>query len=1376
MDPVNSFAVEADDEIKNVRLQLKALSGRTSKKVELLRDMNEFFTRQADIELQYARQLDGLYAKFVKPRSERGAVANVAKALRRPTQEGEENEAVASRLDGETHGQVMDVWYVLLEQMRKRADARQRFATNLADEMKSRLDCLERESVAASKRCLELGGHIQLELQRSFKQVDDTLKVYYSSQTKCAKAEESWDKAKEKGQIKKGEKMKEKVVLAEKKAVAARNEYVLSLFSANACKRRYYKREISHLVDAMDKYFHSNFRHIFKIFRDLSMQAEAIVTKSIETVHDTASSVSAKAEKEKFFKDNRVYFMDRRMFEFVKFRPDEPMDVQCTPDTLGDLIGRYQDLEAMVAKLDHQITEEKKTLKTIGVLRREIGHSLQANDEGVPKCVENTSMYTESYARLVLKKVHKASLVSQLKVLGEALGPNKPMSSHTYEDQLSESETEEEEDFDYLQSSHKSGSLRRASLAHRTSTSSLPPETTNGSAQGTSTHTPDAQSIRSRSGSAASTLSALQNEEVARSRLNTATTHVPASEDGGGDDSSGGISAGSSHMSVRRPAPAPPGPPAGRSSPRLGRSARRGKRPERPPDPRRGASVSAGTGRPKPPAKPPLPAGKVTPKATPKRPPRPTPAKRPEPAGAGERLSPAALNASKFGSVLDVMASATNREVPLLVESCIKAIRDIGMKEEGIFRVPGSSLQIDELKEAFERGQDPLADGVPSHIHPAAIAGLLKLFLRELADPVMTNDNYSLLIQIGNLPDQQKRLQGIRRIVHERLPPANRRVLEVLMPFLYEVAQHEADNKMGTSNLALVFGPTLMPAPKHDMGAMLRDATTVNTIMSCLIEYHEWIFASAAAQHDGSASTTDATAPEAEASPKDSAASATTPATAATSSTAASGATATGDSKPVAAKRKPTPRVVTYALALHDYQGRNPSELSFAKGARIPVHEKTDPNWWKGELDGKKGYVAAAYVKDAGLEVDAKPATTAATAATAGGNDGTTSAAANQTPQAAPRSQKKVPPAVRPRTKSTASMRGKLEEHGSGVQQAGPVAAAAKTSSLSSSSSSPPPAAPAPAPPRAPSDELEKEAEETDDEDSPTTHTGTLDLDARAQSAFVLPTRPHPAAAVGSGGHGDAGDETDGESVGYLDIGEIQSRRATLASERSPGVPPPPPPADYSDNDDDDADAADGADGADVQVRSRAGTGVRQSPRHISLDMTVDAATTDGDTEPPPPPPIPAPDYDEDPFGSSDAVSSPKPRLSDSLDTPAETPAPPNGAGSRLFETRTASKDSIGSGGGASRLSRAMSFGPMFAPPPPPDEDEEDDDDDDGDGDAFDGGDGSVTQITLPPPPPPTDADAGGFSDDEVDDLPPPPPPTGDDEFLDLPPPPTPDA
>ena len=371
----------------------------------------------------------------------------------------------------------------------------------------------------------------------------------------------------------------------------------------------------------------------------------------------------------------------------------------------------------------------------------------------MPKVVENTDMYTESNSRLVLKKLHRSSLVKQLIVLGDALGPNKPASSHVYTDDMSEDEEEDEEELEMLQQSLRS--VRRKSTSQRQSTSSMD-----------ANQHADASSLRSRSGSAASSLSS--HADDARSRLNTATATTTAAAAADDDTDGSGAGVGTT-PSVRRPAPPVP---AGRGSPRLGRSARRGKRPDRPPDPKRPPPPAGPKAKPpKPPApnqqlqpqsqqqqqqqqgsaeeaqaqsQPPRPV----PRATPKRPPRPAPKTDSAGGTSVERMSLAADGAYKFGSVLDVMANQTGRNVPVIVESCIAAVREDGMKEEGIFRVPGSSLQIDELKEAFESGRDPLANGVPSHIHPSAIAGLLKLFFRQLADPVLCRDNYQLLIQV----------------------------------------------------------------------------------------------------------------------------------------------------------------------------------------------------------------------------------------------------------------------------------------------------------------------------------------------------------------------------------------------------------------------------------------------------------------------------------------------------------------------------------------------------------------------------------------------------------------------------------------------------
>lgn len=58
-----------------------------------------------------------------------------------------------------------------------------------------------------------------------------------------------------------------------------------------------------------------------------------------------------------------------------------------------------------------------------------------------------------------------------------------------------------------------------------------------------------------------------------------------------------------------------------------------------------------------------------------------------------------------------------------------------GLHHQGIFRVSGSQVEINNFKDSFERGEDPLADMTDaSDIN--SVAGVLKLYLRELREPL----------------------------------------------------------------------------------------------------------------------------------------------------------------------------------------------------------------------------------------------------------------------------------------------------------------------------------------------------------------------------------------------------------------------------------------------------------------------------------------------------------------------------------------------------------------------------------------------------------------------------------------------------------------
>lgn len=50
------------------------------------------------------------------------------------------------------------------------------------------------------------------------------------------------------------------------------------------------------------------------------------------------------------------------------------------------------------------------------------------------------------------------------------------------------------------------------------------------------------------------------------------------------------------------------------------------------------------------------------------------------------------------------------RLAPLLVEQCVNFIRERGLDEEGLFRMPGQANLVKELQDAFDCGEKPQFD------------------------------------------------------------------------------------------------------------------------------------------------------------------------------------------------------------------------------------------------------------------------------------------------------------------------------------------------------------------------------------------------------------------------------------------------------------------------------------------------------------------------------------------------------------------------------------------------------------------------------------------------------------------------------------------
>lgn len=142
-----------------------------------------------------------------------------------------------------------------------------------------------------------------------------------------------------------------------------------------------------------------------------------------------------------------------------------------------------------------------------------------------------------------------------------------------------------------------------------------------------------------------------------------------------------------------------------------------------------------------------------------------------------------------------------------------------GKRSEGIFRVPGDGDYVSALKLGIDQGYYTLPDGVND---PHVLASLMKLWLRELADPLVPEEMYNECIS------NSKNTQACMDIV-ERLPTINRRVVIFVISFLQLFLDEKTQEvtKMTSANLALVMAPNILRCNSDSMAIVFTNAQYV---------------------------------------------------------------------------------------------------------------------------------------------------------------------------------------------------------------------------------------------------------------------------------------------------------------------------------------------------------------------------------------------------------------------------------------------------------------------------------------------------------------------------------------------------------------------
>ncbi|XP_035871501.1 SLIT-ROBO Rho GTPase-activating protein 2 isoform X11 [Phyllostomus discolor] len=283
----------------------------------------------------------------------------------------------------------------------------------------------------------------------------------------------------------------------------------------------------------------------------------------------------------------------------------------------------------------------------------------------------------------------------------------------------------------------------------------------------------------------------------------------------------------------------------------------------------------------------------------------------------------------------------SSQAIPLVVESCIRFISRHGLQHEGIFRVSGSQVEVNDIKNAFERGEDPLAGDQNDH-DMDSIAGVLKLYFRGLEHPLFPKDIFHDLMACVTMDNLQERALHIRKILLV-LPKTTLIIMRYLFAFLNHLSQFSEENMMDPYNLAICFGPSLMSVPEgHDQVSC---QAHVNELIKTIIIQHENIFPNPreleGPVYSRGGSTEDyCDSPHGE----------TTSVEDSTQDVTTEHHTSDDECEPIE------------AIAKFDYVGRTARELSFKKGASLLLYQRASDDWWEGRHNGIDGLIPHQYI------------------------------------------------------------------------------------------------------------------------------------------------------------------------------------------------------------------------------------------------------------------------------------------------------------------------------------------------------------------------------------------------------------------------------
>ncbi|XP_071192249.1 SLIT-ROBO Rho GTPase-activating protein 3-like isoform X4 [Salvelinus alpinus] len=364
-----------ETQVKEIRNQLveqfRCLEQQSESRLQLLQDLQDFFRRKAELQLEYSRGLDKLAERFsAKIRSSR------------EHQHFKKDQNLLS---------TVNCWYLVLNQTRRESRDHATLSDLYNNNVIVRLAHVGEDVIRLFKKSKEIGVQMHEELVKVTNELYTVMKTYHMYHTESISAESKLKEVEKQGEkqigkandvstsllrhddrqqrrssVKKMEKMKEKrqAKYSENKlkCTKARNDYLLNLVATNALVAKYYIYDVSDMIDCCDLGYHGSLARTLRTYLSAEYSLETSRHEGLDQLEGAVDAMDVRGDKHRVMDMHSQIFCPPARFDYQPHMGDEVCQVSAQQPLQTELLMRHHQLQSRLATLKIENEEVRKTL------------------------------------------------------------------------------------------------------------------------------------------------------------------------------------------------------------------------------------------------------------------------------------------------------------------------------------------------------------------------------------------------------------------------------------------------------------------------------------------------------------------------------------------------------------------------------------------------------------------------------------------------------------------------------------------------------------------------------------------------------------------------------------------------------------------------------------------------------------------------------------------------------------------------------------------------------------------------------------------------------------------------------------------------------